>query len=102
MLVHSDAENLADCEWMFLLSWISESETGLSGDKILEDLKERASVFADPFKKAMQSITPDTRMYNNRLSYWPTQPWDSHNGTVTLAGDAAHPMTFREYPTRFR
>lgn len=57
---------------MFLLSWISESETGLSGEKILEDLKKRALIFGEPFQKVMLSISPQTRLWHNRLSYWPT------------------------------
>ncbi|KAL1967229.1 hypothetical protein VTN77DRAFT_3520 [Rasamsonia byssochlamydoides] len=92
--IHNETEKPADCEFMFLISWISEAETGLSGEKILEDLRKRARVFGEPFQKAMLSITPETRLWHNRLSYWPTQPWDDRNGTVTLAGDAAHPMTF--------
>ncbi|KAL2012921.1 hypothetical protein VTN00DRAFT_446 [Thermoascus crustaceus] len=94
--IHSDAPNPADCEFMLVISWISESETGLSssGEKILEDLRQRASIFEDPFRKVLLSIPPDTRLWHNRLSQWPTQPWDNRNATVTLAGDAAHPMTF--------
>lgn len=26
------------------------------------------------------------------ISYWESKPWDTHEGRVTLAGDAAHPM----------
>ena len=30
-----------------------------------------------------------------RLTEWPTVKWNSLPGKITLAGDAAHPMTFR-------
>ncbi|CAP65149.1 uncharacterized protein PODANS_5_7210, partial [Podospora anserina S mat+] len=64
-------------------------------DAILADLKCRAEKLAFPFKDAIQSVPNGTRAWHARLSYWPTKPWDNHNGKVTLAGDAAHPMTFR-------
>jgi len=82
---------------MFILSWISEVPTGLSGSEILKDLKERAEPFAEPLRSIFQSIPDGTTAWHNRLSLWPTQPWDNRSGTVTLAGDAAHPMTFRAY-----
>lgn len=32
-----------------------------------------------------------------RLAQWPTVAWDNRQGRITLAGDAAHPMTYRQY-----
>lgn len=84
---------------MVILTWMSDVDPKeLQGPAILSDLKERASKFADPFKKILLSIPEDTVCWHNRLSSWPSEPWDNRNGTVTLAGDAAHPMTFRAYP----
>ncbi|KAK4664677.1 uncharacterized protein QC763_507210 [Podospora pseudopauciseta] len=86
-----------DCTYMILVSWESQEETGLreaGSDAILADLKCRAEKLASPFKDAIQSVPNGTRAWHARLSYWPTKPWDNHNGKVTLAGDAAHPMTF--------
>jgi 2-polyprenyl-6-methoxyphenol hydroxylase-like FAD-dependent oxidoreductase len=81
---------------MIMLTWMSDRDPKeLQGPAILSDLKERAIRFADPFKKVLLSLPDDTVCRHNRLSYWPTEQWDNHNGTVTLAGDAAHPMTFR-------
>lgn len=81
---------------MVIITWTSDADPKrLQGPAILSDLKERTSIFADPYKQALQAIPDDTLCWHNRLSYWPTQPWDNRNGTVTLAGDAAHPMTFR-------
>lgn len=81
---------------MIILSWISESDTGLSGTAIASDIKKKANSFGEPFRTILQSIPSETTFWHNRLSSWPTKPWDSRNGTVTLAGDAAHPMTFRK------
>jgi 2-polyprenyl-6-methoxyphenol hydroxylase-like FAD-dependent oxidoreductase len=78
------------------MSWPSDEDAeALQGPAILADMKERASRYADPWKQAMLSMPDDTVCWHNRLTYWPTEPWDNRNGTVTLAGDAAHPMTFR-------
>jgi hypothetical protein len=85
---------------MILQSWASDQDLpDLKGPKILEDLKERGKLYGEPFNELFQSIPEDTRCWHGRLSYWPTEAWDNHNGTVTLVGDAAHPMTFRKsYP----
>jgi hypothetical protein len=81
---------------MIILSWISDSDTGLSATTIAADIKKKADTFGEPFRTILKSIPSETTIWHNRLSSWPTQPWDSRNGTVTLAGDAAHPMTFRK------
>ncbi|KAF2192840.1 FAD/NAD(P)-binding domain-containing protein [Zopfia rhizophila CBS 207.26] len=93
--IHSEEGEPEDWQFMIILSWLSETDLNISGDAINADYKERISVFGDPLKTILQSISPDTRFWHNRLSYWLTQPWDSRSGTITLAGDAAHPMTFR-------
>ncbi|KAK7449759.1 hypothetical protein VKT23_013234 [Stygiomarasmius scandens] len=61
---------------------------------IVQDMKQRASVLAEPWKSIWQAIPDDAPVWHNRLSDWVTEPWDNRNGRVTLAGDAAHPMTF--------
>jgi hypothetical protein len=64
----------------------------------LKLLKDRAQTFCEPFKSANLWVPDDTVLAVNRLSYWVPIPWDNRNGRITLAGDAAHPMTFRESP----
>lgn len=78
------------------MSWISEQHTGLSGEAILDDLKQKASHFTEPFRSVFETLPTGTKIWHSRLSYWETQPWDNRNGTLTLVGDAAHPMTFRK------
>lgn len=80
-------------------TWRSDEDTGLIG-KGKEDLKletwyRKGREFGEPFNEIFRSLNPTSTIWHNRLSYWPTKPWDS-KGLVTLAGDAAHPMTFRE------
>src|SRR5438552_11379856 len=96
-IAHDCGDELKPEDWTFMLiqSWFSEGETNLSGSVIVQDMKERAKLLAEPFCSIFQNIPEDTKAWHSRLSYWPTQSWDNHNATVTLAGDAAHPMTFR-------
>ncbi|KAF2841942.1 FAD/NAD(P)-binding domain-containing protein [Patellaria atrata CBS 101060] len=91
-----ERDNPEDWEFMFLQSWKEEDSTPLSQTKILQDMKTRADDFADPYKSCVYAIAEGTKCWRSRLKYWPTEPWDNLNGTVTLAGDAAHPMTFRK------
>ena len=51
---------------------------------------------AEPFRSAYGSMPADAPIWFERLANWPTMAWDNRSGTVTLVGDAAHPMNFRE------
>lgn len=86
---------------MMIASWIpsdpSYDTASLAPENILPDLKRRAQVFGPNFKALWDAIPDDTRCWHNRLSYWVPEPFDNHNGTVTMVGDAAHPMTFRTF-----
>ncbi|KAI9799606.1 MAG: hypothetical protein M1833_003921 [Piccolia ochrophora] len=61
----------------------------------LANLKARAETFGEPFKSAFLWLPEDTRVYENKLSYWVPIDWDDRNGRAIIAGDAAHPMTFQ-------
>lgn len=54
---------------------------------------------AEPFRSALLSLPADATIWCERLSQWPTEAWDNKQATVTLAGDAAHPMTYRKQHT---
>jgi hypothetical protein len=97
ILVHNENGPPADWQFMIAMSWISASDEGRpSRDSVINDLKQRAKAFGEPFCSILQSVPADAGAWHNHLSFWPTQPWDDRNGTVTLVGDAAHPMTFRK------
>lgn len=81
-------------------TWRSEEPTGLEGDNILPAMYERGKAFGYPFGEVFATIPPGTKVWHNRLSYWPTKPWEG-KGLVTLAGDAAHAMTFRKFLVLF-
>ena len=62
--------------------------------------KAMAALFADPWRSAFEWMPDDTTTaWYGKLNHWdpalPEHAWDSHGGLVTLAGDAAHPMTFQ-------
>lgn len=57
---------------------------------------EYAEMFAEPFRSALLSLPEDAVLWCERLAQWPTVEWDGRGGRVTLAGDAAHPMTYRK------
>ncbi|KAF7198270.1 FAD-dependent monooxygenase phnB [Pseudocercospora fuligena] len=58
------------------------------------ELKEKGAQFPEPFKSAILNMPESVEIQYQELGYWipPTTPWDTHHGTVTLAGDAAHSM----------
>lgn len=59
----------------------------------LENMKQRASHFAEPFRSAILAVPGDTPVIEIKLGDWPCLEWDNRGGRVTLAGDAAHAMT---------
>lgn len=93
--IHDETGEPGDWEFLQVMTWLSdENEPLYKGDAILAEFKRRAAAFAEPFRSTFTSLPDDTKIWHSRLSYWETQPWDNHNGTVTLAGDSAHSMTF--------
>jgi 2-polyprenyl-6-methoxyphenol hydroxylase-like FAD-dependent oxidoreductase len=66
---------------------------------MLAELKQMTAKIADPFKSGIQWIPEDTPVPLMRLYSWEPVPWDNHAGRITLAGDAAHTMTFRKQTT---
>lgn len=81
---------------MLIFTWIHDGPLQLAGEQILEHAKRRADDFAEPYRTICHSIPNGTKMWHGRLSSWAPVPFDNLGGLVTLAGDAAHPMTFRE------
>ncbi|KAK7990523.1 hypothetical protein PG990_014803 [Apiospora arundinis] len=88
------SDDPAQWTWLLTQSWRSSESSHLQGPAIVTDMKERASLFASPFREAFQAIPEGAPSWHNRLSNWPTKPWDNRGGKITLIGDAAHPMTF--------
>lgn len=67
----------------------------------LQDGKRRAREegWGEPLRSAYEWLGDDVKtVYYVQLSNWdpslPEHKWNNHGGLVTLAGDAAHPMTY--------
>lgn len=93
-----DATSDDPAEWTFMLiqSWRSDEPTDLEGGAILQDMYKRGRKYAYPWNEVFTSILPGTKVWHNRLSTWSPRAWDGA-GLVTIAGDAAHPITFRGF-----
>jgi 2-polyprenyl-6-methoxyphenol hydroxylase-like FAD-dependent oxidoreductase len=98
-VVHDIHDKADPAEWVFMggLTYMQEEPVYLKGREIVRDIKSRTQHFAEPFRTFTAAIPDDAPAWHNRLSYWVPQPWENHNGRVTIIGDAAHPMTFRKY-----
>ncbi|THU96336.1 FAD/NAD(P)-binding domain-containing protein [Dendrothele bispora CBS 962.96] len=100
-----DCSNADPSKWsfMFLQTWTNPISGGAKATEplvdlatrpeIVQDMRNRAKVFAESFSSLWQTIPDDAPAWHGRVSDWPTEPWDNR-GAVTLAGDAAHPMTY--------
>ncbi|CZR62938.1 related to monooxygenase [Phialocephala subalpina] len=86
--------------WLFQLlsSWpdtlyaLKEEENTSEGR--LKVLKGLTKDFSEPRKSAIEWVKEGTHISRDRLAIWSPVPWDHHRGRVTLAGDAAHAMTY--------
>lgn len=56
-------------------------------------------MFVDPWRSVFEWMPDDHPVWYGKLRNWdpslPEHQWNNHRGRVTLAGDAAHPMTFQ-------
>lgn len=82
----------------FTISWGFKDPSGKDdvppgSRERLENMKQRASHFAEPFRSAILAVPGDTPVTEIKLGDWPCLGWDNQGGIVTLAGDAAHAMT---------
>lgn len=95
----------SEIEFVFMCGWKHEGPLDFLSDSktIIRDIKRRAQPFAQPFRAIAEGIDENRKAWSNYLPYWPTRSWDDSpaRGKVTLAGDAAHPMTPRKYREGF-
>ena len=61
--------------------------------------KTLAKEFCEPFRSIFSWLPDDSPVWYGKLRNWnpslPEHSWSNHDGRITLAGDAAHPMTFQ-------
>jgi hypothetical protein len=80
--------------WTFQLAmtWKGEPDESLDNAGRMAALKLKSTHMAEPWRSAFHWIPDGTPTPCDKNYYWVPVPWDNHNGRVTLAGDAAHPM----------
>jgi 2-polyprenyl-6-methoxyphenol hydroxylase-like FAD-dependent oxidoreductase len=93
--------------FFFYISWHSsleqqDEERKTFGNKErLAQVKEKSKRYCEPWKSAFEWVPEDQAAWYFDLAVWDPSlkehKWDNKNGRVTLAGDAAHPMTYRSY-----
>lgn len=107
-----DPDRPEDWRFTFYISWGSSVEEQDADARVmgprerLAQAKERSKAFVDPLRSAHGWLSEDHEaVYWTSNANWdpslPGHAWDNHGGLVTLAGDAAHPMTYREFPCSF-
>jgi 2-polyprenyl-6-methoxyphenol hydroxylase-like FAD-dependent oxidoreductase len=87
-----DADKPETWQYQIMPTWLADGKTHFGGAQGLAELKELAAHLAEPWKSSLLWIPDDTDVTCNSVSFWPTIPWDSQHGTITLAGDSAHPV----------
>jgi len=83
--------------WVYyiLVTWpITTKEDEENSDNRLERLRAHMDGWADPYKSVVEWLPDDVVIKPDQLRIWHPKPWNNHGGAVTLAGDAAHSMTF--------
>ena len=90
------ADSLPLYRVQLILSWPAKQpsdEIPPSNAARLQQMRDKANGFAPVFHSAVHLATEDTPIVEIKLADWVCEDWDNRNGTVTLAGDAAHAMT---------
>ncbi|KAH8659935.1 hypothetical protein BX600DRAFT_482067 [Xylariales sp. PMI_506] len=83
--------------WVFYLltTWpIRSSEDEENAPNRLERLRAHMDGWADPYKSVVDWLSDDVAIGADQLRCWHPIEWDNQGGRATLAGDAAHSMTF--------
>lgn len=78
------------------ISWLvksPEDEVPATNAEKVAKMKQLAQPFEQRLRQTVLDIPDDSEVLEIKLQDWPTQEWPSHDGKVTLVGDAAHAMT---------
>lgn len=90
--------------FFFYISWHSpfeeqEKTAHWDNKQRLQQVKALSKVFTDPWRSAFDWLPDDHQVWYMGLSDFDPgvgqHRWDNHGGRVTMAGDAAHAMTYQ-------
>ncbi|KAF2109451.1 hypothetical protein BDV96DRAFT_585623 [Lophiotrema nucula] len=100
----ADPNDPSSWTFFFYISWHSslqeqEETKDWTDAQRLQQQKELAKKFCDPWKSAYEWTPDDAPVWYLGLTDWDPgmegHRWDNHSGRVTLVGDACHPMTYQ-------
>ncbi|KAJ6134202.1 hypothetical protein N7523_000524 [Penicillium sp. IBT 18751x] len=97
--IFSTVANVVDPEkpetWVFQFSlsiWTDENPP-VSPEERRHLFRSYMSTYCEPYRSVAEWLTDDIEVGGESFHYWGNiAPWNNHDGRVTLAGDAAHPM----------
>lgn len=52
---------------------------------------------SEPRRSILKWLPDNQEVPFDPIKLWEPTPWDNHGGRITLAGDAAHAISFRAY-----
>ncbi|PKY04950.1 FAD binding domain-containing protein [Aspergillus campestris IBT 28561] len=90
--------------FFFYISWNctleeQDATTDWTNSQRLQQVKEFSKCFTDPWRSAFEWVPDDQQVWYMGLTDFDPRAsghrWDNHGGRVTLAGDAAHAMTYQ-------
>ena len=84
--------------WKFQVAsgWLGDRNAFPSNASRAAELKRRGALLPEPFRSAVLEIPDDSEVSFDAINYWESKPWDTRNGRVVFAGDAAHAMPPRK------
>ncbi|KAI9771637.1 MAG: hypothetical protein M1840_001852 [Geoglossum simile] len=91
-----DPDSITKKTYQIVATWpgVLTREENASSATRLEAFKNRVGKYSSPFRNFVQWLPDSTVVYPDRIAIWEPIQVDHHGGRVTLAGDAAHNITF--------
>ena len=83
---------------MTIFTWRDDNKEDIIDPVEIRKVRhEWSNKLAEPLRTPCLAAPETSPIWCDRLGQWPTIAWDNMRGRVTLAGDAAHPMTYRKF-----